>query len=425
MFLDKFMPIKEKIIAGLDIGTSHIRIVAGQINPQEEDFYIIGASEVVSEGMSKGVIVSIEDVVSSVSSALEQLERITGERIEKTFVGISGSHINTITSRGVVAVSRPGGEIKEDDIERAVNASQAIATPPNYEILHVIPKLFSVDSQTNIKDPLGMTGVRLEVETQIIQGLSSQVKNLTKTVFRTGLGIEDLVVSVLADAEACLSKRQKELGVVLVNLGHSTTSIAVFEEGDIVITAVLPIGSVHITNDIAIGLRTSLDIAESIKLEYGNANPNIFGKKEEIDLNEFDEKEEGKVSLRYVSEIIEARLQEIFEMIDKRLIAIGRSGLLPAGVVLTGGGAKMPGILDVAKKEFRLPASLGFPQNLKTAIDKVNDLSFSTAFGLALWGYELEKQKSGNKGSKNIHSDGKNNIAKKIFGSVKNIIAKF
>jgi cell division protein FtsA len=234
--------------------------------------------------------------------------------------------------------------------------------------------------------------VRLEVETQIIQGLSAQIKNLTKTITRTGLQPDDLVLSILADAEACLTKRQKELGVVLVNIGHATTSMAVFEEGDIMTTAVFPVGAAHITNDIAIGLRTSLDTAEDIKLEYGGANPGVFGKREEIELSEFNAAEDGRVSLKYISEIIAARLEEIFEMVDKKLMSLDRSGLLPAGVVLTGGGAKLPGLVEMTKKEFRLPASLGMPQNIHTAIDKVNDLSFSTALGLALWGFELERQ---------------------------------
>ncbi len=383
---------KEKFIAGLDIGTSQVRLVVGQNNPQDGSFYIVGAVETNSEGVSKGSIVSIEEIVSAISKILEQSERMIGQRISSAFIGISGVHISTLTSRGVVAVSRPGGEIKEDDVERVINAAQAVATPPNYEILHVIPKLFSVDSQTNIKDPLGMTGVRLEVETQIIEGLSAQVKNLTKTIYRAGLTIDDLVLSILADSEAVLTKRQKELGVALVNIGSSTTSVAVFEEGDILTAAVLPVGSAHITNDIAIGLRTSLDVAESIKLEYGSANPDLFNKKEEVDLSEFDDKEQGKVALKHIAEIIEARLEEIFEMVDKKLVAINRSGLLPAGVVLTGGGSKLPGIVEVAKKEFRLPAALGHITNISTAIDKVNDLSFSTALGLALWGFELEKQ---------------------------------
>lgn len=386
--------MKNKLITGLDIGTSSIRIVVGQINPQDGEFCIVAAVETPSQGVSKGMIVSIEDTVSSITSALEQVERIIGQPVNDVYVGISGTHINTMVSRGVIAVSRADNEISESDVERVIEASQTVATPPNYEILHVIPKVFSVDNQVGIKDPVGMSGVRLECETQIIQGLSTQIKNLTKAIYRTGIEINDLVLSILANAEACLDKRQKELGVALVNIGSHTTSLAVFEEGDILSTHVLPIGSAHVTADIAIGLRTSLDVAEEIKITYGQAISGELSKKEEINLSEFDDNENENVSLKYVSEIIEARLQEIFDMIDKKLIEIERSGLLPAGIILTGGGAKLPGMIDLAKREFRLPAALGMPQKINTAIDKVNDLSFTTAIGLALWGYELEKQKN-------------------------------
>ena len=410
---------KDKTITGLDIGTSYVRLVSGQFNHEDNSFYVVGAVEVPSEGISKGSIVSIEDTVSSVSEALEQMERVVGQKVTSLYAGVSGLGIANMPSKGVVAVSRPGGEIRNDDVERVIMAAQAVATPPNYEILHVIPKLFSVDSQSGIKDPVGMTGVRLEVETQIIQGLSSHVKNLTKAIYRTGVEIDDLVLSILANAESVLNKRQKELGVVLVNIGHSTTSMAVFEEGDILLSEILPIGSAHITNDIAIGLRTSLEIAEDIKLEYGSANPKDYSKKEEIDLSDFDPKEETKVSLKHISEIIQARLEEIFEMVDKKLIEIDRSGLLPAGIVLTGGGSELPGIIEIAKKEFRLPTALGKPVNLKTAIDKVNSLPFTTALGLAMWGFEIERQ-TGLSGGGSIWKS-----PKEILNKTKNLFKRF
>jgi cell division protein FtsA len=380
--------MKEKFITGLDIGTAYIRTVTGQYNPQDGNFYIVGCGEVPSAGISKGIIISIEDAVSSVTAALEQTERMIGSPIERVFAGISGSHIVAQESKGVITVSRANGEIKEDDVERAIAAAQTVATPPNYEILHVIPKDFTIDNQTGIKDPVGMTGIRLEVNTQIILGLSSQIKNITKAVYRTGVEIDDLVLSVLANAESVLTKRQKELGVALVNIGESTTSVAVFEEGDLLTTTVIPLGSNHVTADIAIGLRTSLDTAEDIKIEYGQAVPNEINKREEINISDFSDTDEDSVSLKYVSEIIEARMEEIFDHVDKELIAIDRSGLLPAGIVITGGGAQLPGIVEVAKKRFRLPASLGYPQNINTAIDKVNNLAFTSAIGLAYWGAE-------------------------------------
>ncbi len=380
--------MKERYITGLDIGSAYIRAVTAQYNLQDDKFYIVGCGEVPANGISKGAIVSIEDTVSAITACLEQTERMIGAPIEKVFAGVSGTHIITQASRGVVTISRANGEIREDDVERAINTAQTVATPPNYEILHIMPKDFTVDNQTGIKDPLGMTGVRLEVNAQIILGLSSQIKNISKAIYRTGVEIDDLVLSVLANAEAVLSKRQKELGVALVNIGESTTSVAVFEEGELLATAVLPLGSNHITADIAIGLRIPLDLAEDIKLEYGQALAQNINKREEINLADFSDSEEETVSLRYVAEIIQARVEEIFDMVDKKLIEIDRSGLLPAGVVLTGGGAELPGVVEVAKQRFRLPASLGYTLDIKTAIDKVNNLSFTTAIGLAYWGAE-------------------------------------
>lgn len=384
---------KGEIITGLDIGSTAVRAVLGQRN-ESGGLEIIGAAETFSEGVSRGVITSIEDAVSSVSACLEKVERMTGLPVERAWVGISGGNIISQKSKGVVAISNTNGEIKEEDIERAIEAARAVASPPNYEILHVIPRNFNIDGQIGVKDPLGMNGVRLEVEAQIIQGLSSQIKNLTKCVYRTGVDIEDLVLSILAASEAVASSRQKDLGVVVINIGRVATSLAVFEEGDILHTAVLPIGGDHVTSDIAIGLRTSIDIAERIKLEYGSALPKEINKKEEIDISEFDANENGLVSKRYIAEIIEARIEEIFEKVDAELKKIDRSGLLPAGAILIGGGAKLPGIVEVAKRKLRLPASLGYPK-LVSITDKVNDLSFVSALGLALWGSGVLSLKKG------------------------------
>lgn len=380
---------EQEIITGLDIGSSAVRIAVGQFlarENEEQEIHIIGAAEVPAEGISRGVISSIEDAVSSITAALEKAERMTGIPIRNIWVGISGSHVSSQESRGVVAVARSDGEISEDDIERAIDAARTVATPQNYEILHVIPKSFIVDGQEGIKDPQGMTGVRLEVDTQIIQGLSAQIKNLTKAVYRTGIDIEDLVLSILATSEAVLTNKQKDLGVAAVNIGGSTTSLAVFEEGDIMHTAVLPIGSDHITSDIAIGLRISIETAEKIKLEYGSASSKGVQKRDELDLSEFEGGEPTMVSKKYVAEIIEARVEEILDRLDAELKKVDRSGKLPAGVVLTGSGAKLPGLIETAKSKLRLPASHGIPIGVSSAIDKINDPSFTTAIGLMLWG---------------------------------------
>lgn len=377
--------MKDTIITGLDIGSSKIRVIVGQKidgNPT----HIVGFAEVPSEGVSKGVVKSVEDAVSSISRAFEQAERMTAIPIERAYVGISGAHIRSDTSRGVIAVAKADGEIKEDDVERVIEAAQAVSTPPNYEILHVIPKHFSVDSQTGIKDPVGMTGIRLEVEVQIIQGLSAQIKNLTKVVYRSGVEVEDLVVAVLASGEAVLSKRQKELGVCVLNIGASTTSLAVYEEGEVIATAVIPIGSSHITSDIAIGLRISIDSAEEVKVRYGVADPGVIERREDIDLSKITDGETGVVSRRHVAEIIEARVEEIFKLADVELAKIERSGKLPAGIVITGGGAKLSGVISIARKIFKLPASPGTPREVPSAIDKIDDPSLATAVGLVRWG---------------------------------------
>jgi len=373
-----------QLITGIDIGSSAIRIAVAQSQPGQPHLQIVALAEVPSEGINKGVVTSIEDAVSSMSSGLEQIERMTGAPIEHAWVAINGSHILAQASHGVIAVSKPNGEIGEDDVKRVIEAAQAVATPPNYEILHVLPRSFTVDSQPGIKDPVGMTGVRLEVEAQIIEGQSAQIKNVTKCVYRTGVDIEDIVVGVLANAEAVVSKRQKDLGVAVVNIGSSTTSLLVCEEGDPLHVAILPVGSGHITNDIAIGLRTSIDVAERLKIDYGHALVEEVNKREEVNLADISN-EEGMINRRQLAEIIEARLEEIFDLVDKELKKIDRSGSLPAGIVLTGGGAKLPGLVAIAKKQFRLPASLGYAMDVSSSLEKVNDLSFTTAIGLVRW----------------------------------------
>ncbi|MSU75829.1 MAG: cell division protein FtsA [Candidatus Magasanikbacteria bacterium] len=383
-----------ELISGLDIGSSRVRLVTAQIVPpgdedRAEGLQILSAAEMPSSGMHRGVITSIEDVVSSVSACLENAERMLGVPVESVWVGISGLHIMSQTSKGVVAVSKADNEISDDDVARVIDASRTIATPLNYEVLHVLPRNFNIDGQTNIKDPVGMTGIRLEVDAQIILGSSSQIKNLTKAIYRAGLNIEDLVLSILATAEVVVTARQKELGVVVINMGVSTTSLAVFEEGDILHTAIIPLGSEHITNDIAIGLRTSIDIAEAVKVQYGDCNALEVPKREEIDLAEVGSQDHEMVKKQYISEIIEARVEEILQKIDTELRRVKRSGLLPAGVVFTGAGAKLPGLVEVAKRSLRLPAVLGYPLHITSVTDKVNDLGFSTAVGLIKWGSQM------------------------------------
>ncbi len=380
---------RSELFTGLDVGSSAIRVVVGQRQSGREELHILGAAEGPSEGISKGTITSIEDAVSSVSATLEKVERMTGVPVERVAVSVNGTSIASQESHGIVAVAKADGEIKQNDVDRVLEAAQAVATPPNYEMLHVFPRSFAVDNQHGLKDPIGMSGMRLEVDTQIIQVLSANLKNLEKVIHRASVSITDLALAAYASSLAAVSKRQKELGVALVNMGASTTSVMVFEEGDVLHTKVLPVGASHVTNDIAIGLRVSIDLAEKIKLETGTAAVDEVGKRDELNLAELGG-DEAMVSRRHIAEIIEARVEEIFKMIDRELQHVDRSGLLPAGVVLTGGGAKLPGLVEVGKREFRLPTAVGFPLNYSSAIDKINDPAFTTAIGLAIGAAEQE-----------------------------------
>jgi len=373
---------KSELIAGLDIGSSAIRIAIGENNRSERGkrgIKIIGTSEVPSEGVHKGVITSIEECVSSISNGLEKVERIIGLPVEHLWVGISGIDTLSQESKGVVAIAKTDGEIEDSDVERAVEAAKTVAAPLNYDVLHVIPMSFSVDGQTGIKDPVGMTGIRLEADTKIIYGLSSYLKNTTKAVYRAGVEIDDLVLSVLACGEVITTQKQRELGVVVVNMGASTTSIVVYEDNDVVHTSVLQVGSEHITNDVAIGLRSSIDVAERVKIYFGDCIPSKFLKKDTLNLKDCGCETAEEVSKKYVAEIICARVSEILEKVND------------AGVVFTGGGSKIGGLVEISKNVMGLPASIGYPLDVMVVNDKVVDLSFSTAIGLVKWGIDLNE----------------------------------
>ena len=379
---------RRDIIAALDIGSGSVKTVIAQIIPEEEKPRIIGVGFSPSLGVRRGMIIDLEEAVSSIRESLEKAKRSAGAEIDRAILSVGGNHISSQYSKGVIAVGRADGEVTQEDVERVIDASQAISIPPNKEILHIIPKSYSLDDQKDIKDPVGMNGVRLEVDALIIEGSTPYIKNLNKCSDQAGIDVQDVVLSPLSAAKATLSKRQKELGVALVDIGAGTTSIAVFEENELLHTAVIPLGGSHITNDIAIGLRTSIDVAENVKIEFGHALSSEIGKKEDIDLSQIDPGEEGIVSRHHVAEIIEARLEEIFGFVNKELKSIARERLLPAGAVLTGGTSKLPGIVDLAKDSLGLPSQVGFPIPLGGLIDKVDDPAFVTATGLILWQFE-------------------------------------
>ncbi len=376
---------KETIITSLDIGSCFIRTIIAKMRADKIKPQIIGVGQAPSFGLRRGIVVDIDEAAKNISQSIQEAERSSGLSIERVVVSLSGNHITPRVSKGVVAVSRADGEVSKEDVERAISAASAISVSPNREIIHVIPRNFLVDNQDGIKDPVGMSGVRLEVDALIIEGSTPFVKNLTKCISETGLEIDELVLAPLAASRAALSKRQKELGVLVLDLGGGTAGLTVFEEGDIIHSCILPVGSSHITNDIAIGLRSDIDLAERVKLEYGSALMSEINKKDVIDLSKLGAREIGVVSRTQVVEIMEARLSEILELANKELKKIDRQGLLPAGVVLLGGGAKVPGLVDLAREELKLPVQIGFPLEIEGIVDEIEDPSFATAIGLILW----------------------------------------
>jgi cell division protein FtsA len=386
---------RQKIIIGIDIGSSNIRVAVGEQGKEPGmPFQILGVGQAKALGMRKGVVADLEETIKNIKEAVAGAERTSGIKIESATVSLGGDHLSCRSSRGVIAVSRADGEISREDTDRAVRAAAAISLGANREIIQVIPKNFLVDSQQSIADPVGMRGVRLEVDVLILDGATPFIKNLIKAVGEAEVDIEALVPSPLAAARAVLDRRQKELGALVLDLGSGTTGFCVFEEGEILDSCVLPVGSGHITNDLAIGLRTGIDVAEKIKLEFGSVLPDEINKKDMINLEKLGG-EPGSISRQRVAEIIEARVAEIFDLAHKRLKEIDRAGLLPSGVILVGGGAKLPGLVDLAKQRLRLPSQVGFPVNFEGVIEQIDDPSFATVLGLILCAEEQGGQLQG------------------------------
>lgn len=376
---------KSRFLVGLDIGSANIRAVIAEEVAEDTLLRVVGVGETPSMGVRRGTVVDAEAVARACHIALEHAERMSGHASDHIFVSLSGSDILCQEATGVVAVSRADGEVSDDDISRCLGEVEArLSLPLNREVIHALPKGYRLDDQKDIKDPVGMRGVRLEATALVVTGSTAQMKNIGRALEQAGTQAESSVVEPLAAAEAVLHQKQKELGCVLVNIGGSTTSLAVYEDGNLLHLAILPVGSGHITNDIAIGLRTSIDVAEAVKLQYGTTDPDEVGKREEIDLSLFDAHEEGMVSRHHVAEIIEARMEEIFSFVNTELKSIQRDGLLPGGVVLSGGGALLPGSVDLAKRILRLPAQIGYPRPLGGILDQVDAPQFATVIGLVL-----------------------------------------
>jgi cell division protein FtsA len=385
---------KNRIVAGIDIGSSKITTIIAQVVTDavtfENSINVVGVASSPSRGVKKGQIVDIEEAVEATIVSVESAERMAGYNLNSAYVSVGGGHISSINSTGVVAISDPQGEVTPPDVARVIDAARAISQPGSREVIHVIPRQYIVDGESGVRDPIGMTGVRLEVETHIVTASSGALKNLSKTVNEVGIAIEQNVFSGLASSWATLSDTEKELGCVLIDIGAGVTSVAAFIDGSLAYSGALPIGARNVTNDLAIGLRISLEAAEKIKLSLGvpERKDKETGKGSDlVDVSDPSVGENKKVSKRTLVEgIVRPRLNEIFTMIKLDLEKANLINRIPSGAVITGGGAMTVGIADSAKRMLSLPVRISEPKGVGGLIDEIQTPAFSTAVGLILYG---------------------------------------
>jgi cell division protein FtsA len=385
--------MSQQYITGLDIGTGNIKAVVTEVK-KDGQLSLVKVFKSPSAGLRKGIVDDLSEVVRSLNQAFGEIKKVSKNALKNIYLNIGGADIHVQSSRGIVAISKADYEIYQDDIDRAVQASQAINLPPNRMVLHAITREFVVDGVGNIRDPMGMIGNKLEVDSFIIDAFSPAIKNLTKCVETAGAGISGLIFGPIAASGSVLSKNQRELGVAMVDIGFSTTGLCVFEENKILHSSVLPLGASNITNDLAIGLKISVEAAELAKLSFGFALAKGVSGRETVDLKKIDPNSKLTVTKKFIAEIVEMRLAEIFEFVNNELKLIGRAGQLPAGVVLVGGGAKLPGIVDLAKQELKLAAQIGIPDTAAWDVPsgelnlQIEDPEFACAAGLVFRGSE-------------------------------------
>jgi len=388
----------DRIVVGIDVGTTKVCALIAEVS-EEEHLEVIGVGIVPSRGMKKGVVVNPEEVIESIVGAVQKAEQQSGFKIVSAFVGISGAHIATQTSQGVVAVRHPDRQISPDDVQRGLEAARVVNVPAEREIVHVLPRHYVVDGQDGIKNPIGMLGHRIEVQTTIVSGAMTSVNNLVRCVERAGIGIDSLVLQPVAAAEAVLTEAEREIGVTVVDIGSGTTDVGVFVEGALEFASVLPVGGFQISNDLAVGLRTPFAAAEEIKVRHGYALTELLEDDRTIDVSSFDSGDGRPVSRRQVSEIIEPRLEETFELVVEQLDKAGLRGLA-AGVVLCGGTAQLGGIRRLAAEIFRAPVRVGRPTGIYGLTDQISTPAFATSVGLLKWGLEQEFEPSSTRGNR-------------------------
>lgn len=380
---------QENIIVGLDVGTTKICAVVGEIS--DNDINIVGLGTHPSIGLRKGVVVNIEATVESIQKAIEEAELMAGCEISSVFAGIAGGHITGFNSRGVVAIKGP--EVTKNDVERVIDAARAVAIPMDREVIHVIPQEFVVDDQDKIQNPVGMSGVRLEAKIHIVTGAVTSAHNIVKCVNRSGLDVCDIVLEPLASGEAVLTEEEKDLGTALLDLGGGTSDVAIFSGKNIKHTFVLSLGGNNLTNDIAIGLRASLTEAEKIKKKYGTCMARNISSEENIEVPGMGGRKPRKLPRQILGEILEPRMEEIFTLIKREILKSGLENVITSGVVLTGGTSLLDGGVEIAESIFDLPTRLGKPRGISGLVDVVNNPMYATGVGLVLYGARNQPQK--------------------------------
>jgi len=380
--------IDKSMIVGLDIGTSKITAIVGEVN-EENQLEIVGIGSHPSRGLKKGVVVNIESTVQAIQRCVEEAELMAGCQIHSVYAGIAGSHIRSMNSHGIVAIK--DREVSASDVERVIDAARAVAIPADQRVLHVMPQEFVIDQQEGIREPVGMSGVRLEAKVHLVTGAESAAQNIIKCVRRCGLEVDDIILEQLASSFSVLTEDEKELGICLVDIGGGTTDVAVFTEGAIKHTAVIPIAGDQVTNDIAVAMRTPTQYAEEIKIKYACALRQLANPDDTIEVPSVGDREPRRLSRQTLAEVVEPRYEELLSLVHAELRRSGFEDLVAAGVVLTGGSSKMEGVVDLAEEVFHMPVRLGLPQHITGLVDVVRNPIHATGVGLLLFGHKSQQ----------------------------------
>ena len=382
---------EKNLIVGLDIGTSKVVAIVAEVS-EEGGMEIIGIGSHPSRGLKKGVVVNIESTVQSIQRAIEEAELMAGCQIHSVYAGIAGSHIRSLNSHGIVAIR--DSEVNPADVDRVIDAARAVAIPADQKILHILPQEFVIDKQEGIREPVGMSGVRLEAKVHMVTGAVSAAQNIIKCVRRCGLEVDDIILEQLASSYSVLTEDEKELGVCLVDIGGGTTDIAVFTDGAISHTAVIPIAGDQVTNDIAVALRTPTQHAEEIKIKYACALTQLASPEESIEVPSVGERPPRRLARQTLAEVVEPRYEELLSLIQAELRRSGFENLVTAGIVMTGGSSKMEGVIELAEEIFHMPVRLGSPQYVTGLVDVVRNPIYATGVGLLLFGNQHQNDRS-------------------------------